>query len=320
MGLHNSLALSRLPIGSLPWSAAGGKDSSRSLPVVVVAVVAALLPAAYSAYVLRQAVRRTTVTASVSPPDPLLGHGHGYGPGHGLGAEGEAEADDMDALVAIPPAVCSALDQYVVARERVVSEAVPLRRILPGLLLEGWGEERKGADRDGNGSGSGRKGLLETYLATTMRMFTWTPQAFAMKHMVSRLPDGAAHADTFSTPYLDACLFGAGDRVCGVYVVRGRIRSEGGERVFLDLSPPEGWRGPTVAGVLDCGFVLGEENGEEVVRFVNETVLWRRKDEKPTLLEGTVSRWLHTAMVGWMMVRGVEAVSSGDGRTKAKVV
>ncbi|KAI3334040.1 hypothetical protein F4824DRAFT_502443 [Ustulina deusta] len=279
----------------MPWSAGGARKGG--LPVVLLAAVA-LLPAAYSAYVLRQAARRTTATASISPPDPLV-------VGRAVSSSwdgGDAERD------AVPPGVlaAAAAEQYVVARERVVSEAVPLWRILPGL--------RAGLEEEGEGEGDGaRRRLLDVYLAATMRMFTWTPQALAMKLLVSRLPGGAALAGTFATPYLDACRFGAGDRVCGVYVVRGRVGrgGRGGERVFLDLSAPEGWKGPVVAGVLDCGFVLEEESGESVVRFVNETVLWRTKDGKPTLLEGTVSRWLHTAMVGWMMVRGVEAVTGG---------
>ncbi|KAI1279357.1 hypothetical protein F5Y07DRAFT_41143 [Xylaria sp. FL0933] len=304
MGLHNSLALPRFPITSLPWSASSRKGSS-ALPIALLAVVA-LLPAAYSAYILRQAARRTSATASISPPDPLP-------------VDATADDKDDDTLIAIPPAVRAALDEYVIARERIVSETVPLRKILPGLRagLEAWSEkQRKGVDRDANA----RKGLLETYLATTMRMFTWTPQAFVMKHMVSRLPDGAAYAGTFAGSYLDTCFFQAGDRVCGVYVVRERVRSKTGERVLLDLSPPEGWKGPVVAGVLDCGFVLGVEGGERVVRFVNETVMWRRKEDgKPTLLEGTVSRWLHGAMVGWMMVRGVEAVTRGDDKAKGKI-
>ncbi|KAJ8108475.1 hypothetical protein ONZ43_g6414 [Nemania bipapillata] len=136
-----------------------------------------------------------------------------------------------------------------------------------------------------------------------MRTFTWTPQALAMKAMVSRLPRGATPAETFSTPYLDACVF---------------EEREGGEDL-AGSEPPEGWTGPVVTGVLDCGFVVEEKGGEGFVRFVNETVLWRRKDEKPTLLEGTVSRWLHTVMIAWMMVRGVEAVTAPDSGVKVKM-
>ncbi|KAI0509056.1 hypothetical protein F5B22DRAFT_618286 [Xylaria bambusicola] len=282
MGLHNTLAIPRMsPIPSI--LARLGPDARRN-SLVLLAVVA-LLPATYAAYVLRQGATRTVATARISPPEPLRA----------------TEDDDDDAPSAVPSDVHVAPERYVVGRERVVSEDVPLKRLLPGLR---------------EGKGEGKRGLLETYLGTTMRTFTWTPQAFVMKALVSRLPGGAALAETFSATYLDACCFQPGDRVCGVYVVRERVASEGGERVFLDLSAPEGWKGPVVTGVLDCGYVLGEENGEKVVRFVNETVLWRTTDGKPTLLEGKVSRWLHTAMIGWMMVRGVEAVT---GRTKGEM-
>ncbi|KAF2972400.1 hypothetical protein GQX73_g1188 [Xylaria multiplex] len=266
MGLYDSLAISRLQI-SIPWSADGKKGS---LPVILLAAVPAVLPAAYVAYVLGKGARRTTASASITPPDPLVG----------AARSGEVKADAL----ALPPAVLAAPDQYVVARERVVSEAVPLSRILPGL--------RRGLEEDDDDAETG-KGLLETYLGTTMRSFTWTPQAFAMKRMVSRLPNGPAHADTFSTPYLDACLFEDG---------RSGLRS---------------LRGPVVNGVLDCRFVLEEKAGEGFVRFVNETVLWRKKDERPTLLEGAISRWLHTTMIRWMIVRGVEAVTGGNAKVKA---
>ncbi|KAI0099200.1 hypothetical protein GGR51DRAFT_535854 [Nemania sp. FL0031] len=303
MGLYNSLAIPRLPL-SIPWSAKGEKSS---LSLVLLAVAPVVLPVAYTAYVVRQSAQRTTASARITPPEPLVG----------LTVQqikaGENETAAGDTL-AIPPAILAAASEYVIARERVVSEAVLLEKILPGLR---GGLSGSGAEDDGG------RGLLETYLATTMRMFTWTPQAFAMKAMVSRLPNGAGSASTFSRPYLDACSFEVGDRVCGVYVVRRHIVSSRnkGERIFLDLSPPEGWKGPVVSGVLDCGFVVEEKGGVKFVRFVNETILWRRKDGgKPTLLEGAVSRWLHAAMIKWMMVRGIEAVTGVDGGMKAKTV
>ncbi|KAI8955702.1 hypothetical protein F4801DRAFT_276400 [Xylaria longipes] len=298
----------------IPW----GSDGTRGgLPLALLAVA---LPAAYMAYVLRQSARRTTASASITPPDPLVGRR----PSEAKGNSEAGEDDGGDTLVIIPPAVLAALDNYVISRERIVSEAVPLQKILPDLRrgVEVWQEEADGGksevEDEGEGEGEGGRRLLQTYLATTMRVFSWTPQAFAMKSMVSRLPGGAAHADTFSTGYLDTCAFERGDRVCGVYRVRVHILSSRGERILLDLSPPEGWKGPVVSGGLVCGFVVEEKGGERLVRFVNETVMWRRKDEKPTLLEGTVSRWLHTLTVGWMMARGVEAVTGTHGRTKDK--
>ncbi|KAI1288736.1 hypothetical protein F5Y03DRAFT_79881 [Xylaria venustula] len=306
-------------IHSIPWSTAAGRKGN--LPLVLLAVT--LLPAtAYSAYVLRQSARWTTARTRISPPDPLRikadvnaddGDGRNY-------EEEEEKIEDV-----LPASICADINtgKYVVARERIVSEAVPLRQILPGLLpglsyLQG--ERGKEWEQGANGD---TRGLLETYLATTMRTFTWTPQAFIMKLLVSRLPGGQALARTFSTEYLDECRFAAGDRVCGVYVVRERVHNNAfgdaqksgengrGERILLDLSAPEGWTGPVVSGALDCGYVLSQENEEAVVRFVNETVLWRAENEKPTLLEGAVSRWMHGAMVRWMVVRGVEAVTRG---------
>ncbi|KAI1743203.1 hypothetical protein F4680DRAFT_409473 [Xylaria scruposa] len=290
MGLHNSLAMPRLSM-SIPWSSNSAKGG---LPLALLATAPVVLPAAYMVYILWQSARRTIASASITSPDPLVGK-----------SETGEEDRGSDTLAILP--VLAAPDDYVISRERIISEAIPLDSILVIPLQD------KGSG--GIGTKSGRRGLLETYLATTMRMFAWTPQAFVMKFMVSRLPGGAAHANTFSTAYLDACTFEAGDRVCGVYRVRERVRDPRGMRIFLDLSPPEGWKGPVVSGVLDCGFVVEKKGDESFVRFVNETILWRRKDGKPTLLEGTVSRWLHVMIVRWMMVRGVEAVT---GKVKGK--
>ncbi|KAI1191500.1 hypothetical protein F5B17DRAFT_283646 [Nemania serpens] len=360
----------RLPI-SMPWSANTGKfSSSSSSSLVVKGVVVALLPvalsAAYVAYVLRRSAERTTAETSIVGLEEVFGwkssgssspsssssslkakrgrrgrrrnarekeeeeeenEGKGNEEEEKEKEKGEDD-EERDIQSILPRAVLDAADEYVIARERVVSEVVPLARIRPSLRIFRAGEAEA-------------RGLLETYLGATMRCFAWTPQAFVMKALVKRLPGGgAALAETFSTAYLDACRFEGGETVCGVYVVRGRVwgADEGekrGERVLLDLCAPEGWKGPVVCGVLDCGFVLenregdedegegkegeGEEGeGERVVRFVNETVLWRRRDERPTLLEGRVSRWMHGMMVRWMMVQGVEAVTLGRERMKGK--
>ncbi|KAI1160409.1 hypothetical protein F5B18DRAFT_632823 [Nemania serpens] len=333
MGPHRPLAM--------PWGVNSAK--SGSFPVVFLLAVA---PVAYMAYVLRQSARRTTAETRISPPDPLgwksssktrrrrresLRNAAADADENEEEDEGEEEEEEEEEerdvrTTILPPAVLAAPDEYVVARERVVSEAVPVARIRPSLGLRA-------------GDAEGERGLLETYLGATMRCFAWTPQAFVMRALVSRLPGGAALAETFSTAYLDACRFEVGERVCGVYVVRERVRErvrgERGasrgweERVLLDLCAPEGWRGPVVSGVLDCGFVVehreaeeeaeeGEGGGQRVVRFVNETVLWRRRDGRPTLLEGRVSRWMHGLMVRWMVVRGVEAVTGGRGRMNGK--
>lgn len=316
MGLSNSLATLRLHTTTTLWGGDRGK-----LPLVLLAVVPIVAPAAYVAYVLGQGARRTIASASITPPDPLTGRKKAKAAAAAARGSGhdavEASKGEMDTL-AIPADVLAAADTYVISRERIVSEAIALDRILPALR-SGLADSDDDSEEDENEDEEEPRDLLETYLATTMRMFTWTPQAYAMKAMVSRLPAGGAHAETFTTPYLDTCLFEEGDRVCGVYVVREHVSSTKGERIFLDLSAPEGWDGPEVKGVLDCGFLFGQDaDGGRVVRFVNETVMWRGKDEKPTLLEGGFSRRLHAWMVGWMMVRGIESVTLRGGATIAR--
>ncbi|KAF7534872.1 hypothetical protein G7054_g5864 [Neopestalotiopsis clavispora] len=179
--------------------------------------------------------------------------------------------------------------------------------------------------------------LVNTYLGTTMRLFTYTPQAWLMRRMIT---DPEARR-TFTAGYLSACDFQVGDRVCGVYVVAERRRSSSqatekrgqpccSETVVLALAPPEGWKGPVVQGRLEAGLEeQGEANDDDdddddessvskskglstssrTFRAVNETVLWRRREgEAPVFLEGVVGRWLHAFMVQWMVVKGVQAV------------
>jgi hypothetical protein len=311
MVVNLPISLPRLP--ALKWSAVEGVREIPHLPLALLAVAPVVLPTAYVACVLYRCARRTTATARVEAPGSRRAKTIRRGKGKGKEEDGFEEAD----TVAIPPDVLAAASEnYVIARERITSEPVPVERLgtQAGLLLSGLTK--------GEGEGEGERGVLEKYLTTTMRLFTYTPQAYIMKAMVSRVPNGAAHAHTYSTEYLNACKFVPGDRVCGVYVVRERVPVEsGGERVILDLSPPEGWKGPVVTGALDCGFVLQqqEEEGENsgaVVRLVNETLMWRRLDERPSLLEGAVGRVLHTLMVRWMVARAVDAVTA-DGKVKA---
>ncbi|KAH7027577.1 uncharacterized protein B0I36DRAFT_327398 [Microdochium trichocladiopsis] len=151
---------------------------------------------------------------------------------------------------------------------------------------------------------------------------------------------------TFTREYIAQCDFVPGDRVCGVYVVEQRRRTGSGIRVVLRLSPPGGkdeWK-DAPSGVLDLGIeevdheghdddddddALTVHGGEESkdggnqseilmtaktgrarkMRFVNETVLWRAKDERPVFLEAQLGRWMHSLMAAWFVVGGSEAVT-----------
>ena len=184
----------------------------------------------------------------------------------------------------------STYDHSVIAREYVSSHPIPIAELKSEL---------------GTAS-SELSRILDVYLQTTFRAFSWTPQAILMQWMIK----DPAIKRSFNKSYLKMCKFEAGDRVCGLYVVSERLRI-GGDRVILELSPPVGWTGPVVEGNLNVGYKLLDE---EHLKFVNETVMFRSLEENPTLLEGRVGRWLHRLLARWLIIRGVQGVRI----TKAK--
>ncbi|KAI6081398.1 hypothetical protein F4821DRAFT_27293 [Hypoxylon rubiginosum] len=276
------------------FSATGGGSSTAGTAIAVVRVFLALapvaLPAAYLVFLKREVARYTIADGTrISPPDPLL-----------LTKNSGDGDDDI-----IPGEILASLEKFVVSRERVTSHAIPIASLRPDLVTA----VRTSTDPDTNKNEDVRLGgLLEAYLSATMRAFSWTPQALFIARYIgpSFGADTNDFARSFQTPYLQTCAFQPGDLVCGVYVVRSRH----GSRVVLGLAPPHGWRGPVVRGVLNVGF---EREGEGSVRFFNETVLWRGTDERPTVLEGGVGRWMHGLLARWLVVRGVEAVTMTGG-------
>ncbi|OTA80550.1 hypothetical protein M434DRAFT_401723 [Hypoxylon sp. CO27-5] len=284
MGFSISSA-TRFPFGSPATGTSAATTTTTFRVLLALAPVA--LPTAYLLFLKRSLAKRTVASARISPPDPLIAPA----PSTSTSTSQTADDDDDDEIV-LPSHVRGAPELFVVAREKVVSEVVPIAVLRPEFV---------GGDGE-------LDGLLEAYLSATMQAFARTPQALLlllMARMGGSLRDPEACRRTFGAGYLSECGFEEGDRVCGVYVVRGRR----GGRVVLDLSPPSGWKGPVVTGALNVGF---DREGEDGVRFVNETIMWRRKEgEKPTLLEGKVGRWLHTLMASWLVVKGIEAVTIG---------
>ncbi|KAG8168227.1 hypothetical protein KVR01_003916 [Diaporthe batatas] len=97
-------------------------------------------------------------------------------------------------------------------------------------------------------------------------------------------------------------------RVDGVYIVQYRGSESHGERVEMRLSAPEGFRGPRSDGIIVAAIEpVGADASDDVV-FVNETWLWRYQNEKPTLLEGSISRWFHSLLAAWLIGKGIESV------------
>ncbi|RYP86581.1 hypothetical protein DL770_004880 [Monosporascus sp. CRB-9-2] len=305
-GLGGGSSLSSHPhLHRLPplhrWWAAVGTRNPRTTTTALVLVVCVAAPAAYLALAKRSLGRRTEARPT------RVGS-----PRSGSAKDGDGEGILAGTLAPLPDEVMTSEADagFVVAREAVCSRPFPVASLKPefvrrrsGLGL-GLGVDA-GAGADVEVSEVDKDAMVSTFLRSSMRLFARTPQAVLMRRLMIT-GDAAA---SFEAAYLDACAFAVGDRVCGVYVVAERRAADGA--AVLRLSPPEGWSGPRPEGVLAVAVVEdrdGEEKGKEL-RFVNETVLWRRAGDAPTVLEGRVGAWLHELMVRWFVVRAVDAVT-----------
>jgi hypothetical protein len=246
---------------------------------VLLGVGSVTIPIALIVYLKQRLARNSTSTILISPPAqlPIIRAG-----------------SYSDRILAVASEVNAAPNDFVLARETIRSLPISLSDFDAEVVF------RRTVSRLGEAHGS----LLNCYIRATMQAFTWTPQAMIMRWIIK---DPAAK-QTFDAEYLERCQFQVGDRVNGTYVVRERSDN----KVLLDLAAPVGWTGPIVKGCLVIGFEL---DGENKVKFVNETVLWRRKDEKPNMLEGVFGQWLHGLMVRWIVLQGVKAVTIGRTKT-----
>ena len=262
--------------------------------ILAVLLAPVLLETGYLLYLKRTVTRRTVASAGRRLP------------GRRPAAAGKPTADEKATAgetipasvkrpTKLPAAVADDASQdYVLAYERLVSHPVAAASLRDGLAPP-------------PSTDSGHL-LLTTYVRATMKAFAWTPQSFAIRAAVG--PDARR---TFAAAYIDGLAFGPGDRVDGVYTVayRGSGGRGGEERVELMLDAPEGYRGPVVSGMIVAAVevVPGDAERPEQVVFVNETWMWRRLDERPTMLEGSLGSWLHSLLAGWLVVKGVKAVT-----------
>jgi hypothetical protein len=193
--------------------------------------------------------------------------------------------------VTLPQEVEPNDSEWVLAYERIVSRPVGLSSIPYDL------------DTD-------LATVLTTYVRATMTAFSWTPQAFVLRASAG---DDAVKK-TFDTHFIQSLRFSADDRVNGFWRVthRGDGGVEGNERVEMALDAPPTYRGPLVGGVIVAGM---ERQGDGHVVFVNETWMWRRQGEAPVLLEGRVGQWFHVVLSGWLVMKGVKAVSEGKQKS-----
>lgn len=101
-------------------------------------------------------------------------------------------------------------------------------------------------------------------------------------------------------------------RVDGVYTVQSRGTDPCGERVEMKLSPPEDYTGPRSDGIIVAAIGPMRVASSDAIVFVNETWLWRKPDEKPTLLEGSIGRWFHCLLSAWLIGKGIKALRRGE--------
>ncbi len=191
----------------------------------------------------------------------------------------------------VPPEVASQNSDQILSFERIVSNPISASKVAFPL----------------SGLDSSPSSLLTAYIRTTMTAFSWTPQAFMLRAMVPK-----EAKQTFGAEAIAAMDFASPHWVTGVYRVahRGMNPQGTGDQVILNLEPPEGYHGPVVKGLIVAGVEkVDSGSGEPQVVFVNETWMWRAPSERPTLLEGSLSRWMHTWIISSMVVKGIHGVS-----------
>lgn len=256
----------------------------RTAAVAAVALLPVILPSVYAVY-LNWAVRRTTTCSSGQLSQPTT-----------TTTTSSASRAPPTTPQSIPKDVLARPEDWVVCYERVVSRPIPAATLVHKLV-------RGGSSSGDEGSPSP---LLTGYLRATFRAFGWTPQAFLIRGMLAE-PERKA---SFDGAHIDALTFADGDVVDGVYKVtsyeRGG-RSRSAEAIELSIDMPRSYRGPPVRGLILSA--LEEEQDGAAVRFVNETWLWRKRDEKPTLLESGLGKWLHSLLAGWLVIKGLGAVT-----------
>ncbi|TQV92850.1 hypothetical protein IF1G_08774 [Cordyceps javanica] len=286
---------------------------------VAVAVVAAattttvVLPTVYVAYLNWAVRRRTTCSSGQLSPPPA----------------DQASASSVPPRTprSLPDEVMANPEEWVVSYERVVSRPIPAAMLVH--KLRGGGDDH---DKQTT-AGSSPSPLLTTYLRTTYKAFGWTPQAFLIRGLLAE-PERRA---SFGAAHIDGLAFADGDVVDGVYKVTSyqyrqsssSSSSKGGssssaEVIELSIDVPRSYKGPAVRGLILSA--VEEEEGEVegppvsamppptttttavAVRFVNETWLWRKRDEKPTMLESGLGRWFHSLLAGWLVMKGLGGV------------
>ncbi|KAI9166405.1 hypothetical protein HJFPF1_02506 [Paramyrothecium foliicola] len=186
----------------------------------------------------------------------------------------------------LPDDVKSDNSDWVLAYERVVSHP------MPASDFGAFPMEKKD---------SSLSPMLKIYTRAAHVAFGSTPQAFLIRAVVD-----PATKRTFDPDWIQKISFEKGDVVNGAYKVsyHGIGPTPDSERIELVIEAPPSYKGHVPRGIILAGI---ERVGEDIV-FINETWMWRRETEKPTLVESTFGAWFHAVMAGWLIMRGVSGL------------
>ncbi|KAG9252960.1 uncharacterized protein F5Z01DRAFT_675365 [Emericellopsis atlantica] len=181
---------------------------------------------------------------------------------------------------------------WVLTYERVVSLPVPVSSLaIPATIVADEGETPSL--------------LMRAYAVGAQVAFSSTPQAYLMRNAIGE----PRLRRTFDKDWIRALAFHNGDIVNGVYRVayHGKGSTSRSERVELVIEAPLSFKGSAPHGLILAEVQL-DDDGDHVL-FVNETWMWRRDDEKPTLIEGSVGGWFHSLLAGWLVMKGIRNVT-----------
>lgn len=280
------------------------------------ALLPVLLPTAYVVY-LNWTVRRSTTCISGT---------------HSKYKAATEAAPEPRIPNSLPEEVVAHPSEWVVCYERVVSQPVATAALIDALNHDKGGNARKsgtsGSDSDSTASPlftrpsplfTRPSPLFTSYLRSTYKAFSWTPQAFLIRAMLAEEDRRAS----FGAGYIESLAFADGDIVDGVYRVtsyeHGSECQRGLEAIELSIDVPASYKGPPVRGLIMSAIqpvVTADDDGAasappERILFVNETWLWRRKEEKATLLESAFGKWFHSLLAGWLVKKGLAGLARG---------
>jgi len=198
--------------------------------------------------------------------------------------------------VSLPDDVSSDESEWILAYERVVSHPVPISSLaVPASAVE---DSQTPSE------------LINAYAAATHVAFSSTPQAHLMRAAM-----GDIHIKrTFDRDWIQGLAFENGDIVNGAYkvVYHGKGKTVHSERVELAIEAPPSYHGPVPRGLILAEVEVDEDH--DTVTFVNETWMWRRDDEKPTLIESSLGAWFHSLMAGWLITKGIQSTTSSRSK------